>query len=1017
MDDTRGYKRIITSILVLLTILIVVPDYAATVAVHDPSIVVVYIDANGNSFPVNDAGATCTKYYYVFGTMIGAAYSTDMINWTSFTPTFLLNGAVSNDYYNIFKAEADYAEHTTTDDVHGNLWAPDVIYNTSLKKWCLYFSLSGNKFKSSIILLTSDKIEGPYSKIGDVVLGGFTNDTTSIARTDYQKVTGYSTIDGRYLTNGAWNNNYSVSCIDPAVSYDQNGKLWMSYGSWSGGIFLLKLDEATGLRSYTYNYGFGTNPVWNGNSLQYDPYMGIHIGGGYYVSGEGSYIEYIKDANGTGYYYLFVSMGFYAPDGGYTMRVFRSATIDGTYTDVTGDNAVFSQWIFNYGNNVQYGFPIMQNYKWSWWATGTGQVAQGHNSALQDDDGNAYLIYHRKFDNGTAWHNVEVHQLFINENGWIVASPFHYRKGYGLTTKTYTAKDIAGVYGVITHNPVDYANLATNQEAQLYVNADGTLTGAYTGTWTYNYSNGRQFLTLTTSAGTFQCVLCNQLMERMSSQTLGFTGMNATNELAIWGYRYAKTAYTTSTNYSNSSLTVGKPDYSLMWYSYSDFCPTQVTGDFEVEFTFMNYTLAAENWHNWALAFIDSSQTWYMRADAWSNSTFTGTTVNYKYNWDWANFKEVYKNKQVRVKISRIGTSINVFAEVGGVLVFTATAINCPTSDLTVYLGGETCYLDVKKVSVSKLLARQLTGTVTDFGTYTAPFNVDLSPVTAVSGDFELKYSFFNYHNPVSNDNWDNFIVRAISDTLTMLLRADAYAMNVTGTLNYTYDWDWAKFISIMSGAYIDLTISRTGSTITYTFVIKAKDGTYNYKVINTNAPTSAMSFGFTCEESMVDMLRTEISSYVTSITLSKGWNLISFNISPTYKQIDSVFKPIIANITEIKTFDGFWKKGQNTAFNSLTAISDGGAYFVYLTAPATLTVIGKIVSLPLTTNLKSGWNLVGIPSQAASSIATIVGTKPISIVKDFDGYWQASGTPSITTFDLGKGYFIKTTAATSISW
>ncbi len=342
---------------------------AETVPVHDPSIVVVYKDASGNSFPANDAGATRKKQYFIFGTMLGAAYSSDMINWIAFVPSFSINGTVSTDYYKIFKAEADYAGHTTISLVQGNLWAPDVIYNTSVKKWCMYFSLSGNDFKSSIIMLTSDKVEGPYAKVGDVVFGGFTNSTTSIARDDYAKCIGTNTIDARYLKNGAWNNDYAVSCIDPCVLYDENGKLWMSYGSWSGGMFLLKLDEATGLRSTTYNYGLGTNPVWNGSRLRYDPYMGIHIAGGYYVSGEGSYIEYIKDANGVGYYYMFESMGFYSPEGGYTMRVFRSATIDGTYTDITGDDAVFSKYIFNYGNNVQYGFPLMQNFTWSWWAT------------------------------------------------------------------------------------------------------------------------------------------------------------------------------------------------------------------------------------------------------------------------------------------------------------------------------------------------------------------------------------------------------------------------------------------------------------------------------------------------------------------------------------------------------------------------------------------------------------------------------------------------------------------------
>src|SRR6478735_4814433 len=169
---------------------------AATVPVHDPSVVIVYKDANGNSFPENDAAGSRVKYYYVFGTQMGAAYSTDMINWTAFTPTFSINGVVTTNYYQLVKNEADYAGQLTSADVHGNLWAPDIIYNKALGKWTLYFSLSGNDFKSSIILFTSSKIEGNYERVGAVVYGGFTNAATSNARNDYAKVTGSSTIDG-----------------------------------------------------------------------------------------------------------------------------------------------------------------------------------------------------------------------------------------------------------------------------------------------------------------------------------------------------------------------------------------------------------------------------------------------------------------------------------------------------------------------------------------------------------------------------------------------------------------------------------------------------------------------------------------------------------------------------------------------------------------------------------------------------------------------------------------------------
>ena len=35
---------------------------------------------------------------------------------------------------------------------------------------------------------------------------------------------------------------------------DEDGGMWMTYGSWFGGIWMLRLDPATGLRDYTADY-------------------------------------------------------------------------------------------------------------------------------------------------------------------------------------------------------------------------------------------------------------------------------------------------------------------------------------------------------------------------------------------------------------------------------------------------------------------------------------------------------------------------------------------------------------------------------------------------------------------------------------------------------------------------------------------------------------------------------------------------------------------------------------------
>jgi len=849
------------SVLVVWSLLLVLVanSFAAAVAVHDPSIVIVYKDASGNSYPENDAAKTRTKYYYVFGTQMGAAYSKDMIDWTSFTPTFSVNGTVTTDYTKSFSVASAWSGHATSADVLGNLWAPDIIYNKALKKWTLYFSQAGDLWKSVIVMHTADKIEGPYTYAGAVVYSGMTNKTTGTGNDDYKKVMGTSTVAARYLDGSSnWTGTYGSSCIDPAVSYDEQGRLWMSYGSWSGGIFLIKLDEATGLRDYGYNYGFTKDTVMNGTTLRYDKYMGIHIGGGYYVSGEGSYIRYLKDPSGTGYYYLFVSMGFYSPEGGYTMRVFRSSTIDGTYTDVTGDNAAFSKYIFNYGTNVTYGFPIMQNYKWSWWSK--GEVAQGHNSVLRDEDGSGYLVYHRKFDDGAIFHNVETHQLVYNKQGWILAAPFEYRVGYGMRSKPFSVDEIAGAYGVIAHKPVDYANLASNQESEMLLKADGTVSGAYTGTWSYEAASGRNYLTLVTSAGTFNGVVLEQLMNDNSARTVSFTSMNPSGELALWGYRKPKTSQTRTTDFVQNPKLVGAADFSLLWSDTAKFHGVDVSGDFTVEFTFDETSRAQENWDNWALVFRNGTQSWHLRGDAFSLSTITGTTVTHKTDWNGAiDFKKAYNGRKVRLLSRKTGTVIDVFAFADSVLVATATATGCPAGSYRVQLGGEAVSMSLTKASASTIADRERVGAVSDFGTYTNAFNVLHSTTTSVSGDFKLAYRFANYRTSTNSDNWTNYLVRSAHDNTTSFLRSDAYAMDMTGAVAYTYDWTWAQFASIMQNADVQMTISRTGSTILYDAVISARQGgTYHYTATNTQATTSPIVFDLTSELGMVDLFQVE---------------------------------------------------------------------------------------------------------------------------------------------------------------
>ena len=504
-------------------------------SVHDPSVV----------YEPN------SKRYYIFGSHRAQAYTTDLQNWTWFTSPWKVgnNNNASNENAFVtpkvtkvkkggvevdlpaFNAKEWAARTDASYDINGNMWAPDVIWNPVMQKWCQYLSVNGDKWHSSIILLTSDNIEGPYEYQAPVVISGFDNGSHSFKDTDVELVLGtMSTLPTRY--NSPWASTTKASMpnnIDPCVFYDEEGKLWMAYGSWSGGIFILELDEETGLRDYDVTYSVASG----------DPYFGKRIAGGYYVSGEGAYIEYIG-----GYYYLFMSYGFLDQKGGYEMRVFRSKKPDGPYTDGGTRSAVFPSYSLNYGPNATArGEKLMGPYS-HWGYMSLGERSQGHNSVIAAPDDRTYLIYHTRFCNDNKddneGHQVRVHQLFQNKNGWLVASPFEYN-GETITNtdiatqQPFTTDEIAGTYQLLVHKiPNNHSNLEQVEPVTVSLNADGTITGSKTGTWSID--EGTHYITLTMTNSIYYGVVYEETMDYTNMHAVAITAVS-NGGVSVWAYK------------------------------------------------------------------------------------------------------------------------------------------------------------------------------------------------------------------------------------------------------------------------------------------------------------------------------------------------------------------------------------------------------------------------------------------------------------------------------------------------
>lgn len=507
------------------------PAELTRVSVHDPSIVKV---EDGN--------------YYVLGSHTASAQSNNLMQWTQVNTDYG-NPEATPFYGNLketFEKPFQWAGYDDGDCAGGGyaIWAPDAIWNPyyewedgSTGAYMLYCCTSSTWRRSCISYLVSKTFDGTYEYVDTIMYSGFTQngepDGNSSRSTkwdnDYlpfnellEKGSANGGIDelgdNWFTLDGGWNNAYAPNAIDPNVFFDaDNEKFYMSYGSWSGGMFLLELDRATGKAIYP-----GTDSIDEVSGNYVDRYFGVHLIGGNHQSGEAPYIRYDSE---TGYYYLYVTYGGLTAEGGYNMRLFRSENPTGPYLDASGKNAAD-----NSENNDAYGIKLIGNYSFY---DQIGKRAAGHNSALVDENGARYLFYHQRFDIEPQLeaHEVRVHQQFINEDLWPVTAVYEYR---GEQPANYEASDVIGSYEFINHGTKTNGNMLDTQ--MLTLNEDGTVSGAASGTWTKTDSGkGYDYVTFDMDGVVYKGIFFKQHKENTEPDAvMTFTAIGNDNT-SIWG--------------------------------------------------------------------------------------------------------------------------------------------------------------------------------------------------------------------------------------------------------------------------------------------------------------------------------------------------------------------------------------------------------------------------------------------------------------------------------------------------
>jgi len=488
--------------------------------VHDPSIA--YYDG----------------YYYMFNT--DASYgnehlkntdhmhfpgkrSKDLVNWSYVPGPF--TDAPSWVYTRINEIRKRMGlDVIARADLSYGYWAP-VVRTVNGKLRMYYCIVLDNYIKSG--KPTTTAFDGSWTERAFIGMCE-TTDPASGNWTDYGFVTCSSSDKGadgwsRSNTND-WNAYFYYNAIDPTYIVDpKSSKHYLIHGSWHSGFALLEIDPSSGMPVNDLG------DPWSDSVSDLTSRFGIRVGtrtaSSRWQGSEAPEIIY-KD----GYYYLF--MAYDGLDVPYNTRVVRAESIEGPYLDITGRN-------FTNGRGDCY--PIVTHpYKFSkgnGWVgishccifqqEGTGDWFYASQGRLPNDAGgnapNAVMMGHVR---RIVWCPASADAL---DELWPIALPERYA---GLTKKAVTAEEVAGTY---EHIDLEYVYGQQDTASEVTLNTDGTLSGALSGTWSFDEST--QYLTLATTRKTVVAVVSHEADWEASPrvETVVYAGTEKGLNATWWG--------------------------------------------------------------------------------------------------------------------------------------------------------------------------------------------------------------------------------------------------------------------------------------------------------------------------------------------------------------------------------------------------------------------------------------------------------------------------------------------------
>lgn len=349
------------------------------------------------------------KYYYVYG-------SHNMPVWRS---KDLVGFEQVKDHL-IRSLPEEAAGHVGEDAK--DLWAPDMVKVGN--EYRLYYCLSRFGFSQSFIGFLTGKSPTGTFKEGEEVI---------------------RSIHPPEEPGGP-------NALDPSILVDEKEKQWMIYGSFFGGVHILRLDtdgEARSKGSVGKRIAHRDSTALEGPCAMYNPDL--------------------KQ------YFLFVS--YDKLDSTYNVRVGRSKKPNGPYKDFNGDDMA------NEEDNIP---KILNSYAFE---NHSGWIGPGHNSVLRDGD-NYFMLHHARVEiNGHRHVHTHVRKMVFTDDGWPVVSPERYA---GEKEQPIPEKEMLGEWEFLPINPTD--NGVQRAQTGLRFDKGGKLFfGNQTGTWAIRQPNLLRF--------------------------------------------------------------------------------------------------------------------------------------------------------------------------------------------------------------------------------------------------------------------------------------------------------------------------------------------------------------------------------------------------------------------------------------------------------------------------------------------------------------------------------------------